>query len=128
MMERMELACGFNHVGIPVNDMDRTIAFYEKLDLHKVMDKICNGTRFVFMQNGTMLIEFFENHQADGVTGSVNHFCMNTPDVEAAYDLLKDQVIMVSNGIEFLPFWEHGTKYFIFEGPDKEHIELCQNL
>ena len=31
-------------------------------------------------------------------------------------------------GIEELPFWENGVKFFMIKGPNEERIEFCQKL
>ena len=50
-------------------------------------------------------------------------------DAEAAYALAKEQgYTVVSDGVEFLPFWENGVKFFILEGPNKERLEFNQYL
>ena len=35
---------------------------------------------------------------------------------------------MLDQQVNGLPFWEHGVKFFTFEGPNKEKIEFCEKL
>ena len=35
---------------------------------------------------------------------------------------------MLTPGINSLPFWEKGIKFFIIEGPNRERIEFCEIL
>ena len=49
--------------------------------------------------------------------------------IEAAYRLAQEQGYqIVSNGGEFLPFWQNGVKFFILLGPNQERVEFNQYL
>ena len=35
---------------------------------------------------------------------------------------------VITDGIEQLPFWDNGVKFFMIKGPNEERIEFCQKL
>ena len=39
-----------------------------------------------------------------------------------------EKYIVITDGIEELPFWENGVKFFMIKGPNEERIEFCQKL
>jgi len=119
---------GVQHIGIPTNDMKKTIEFYKELGF-LVINQTMNGEeKVVFLQNQNLVIEAYQNNTALMKTGSINHICLDVTNIDVVYNLLKEKQNVVSNEIEFLPFWENGIKYFIIEGPNKEKIEFCQRL
>lgn len=62
-------------------------------------------------------------------SGAIDHLAIDVTDVEAAYRLAQEQGYeIVSDGVEFLPFWNNGVKYFILLGPNRERIEFNQYL
>ncbi|MDE6895366.1 MAG: VOC family protein, partial [Lachnospiraceae bacterium] len=64
-----------------------------------------------------------------GRAGAVDHIAIDCRDVEAAYALAKAKgYSIVSDGMEELPFWEKGVRFFTMEGPDAVKVELNQYL
>ena len=62
-------------------------------------------------------------------SGAIDHIAIDVTDVEAAYALAQEQGLqIVSNGIEALPFWEKGVRFFIVLGPNQERVEFNQYL
>lgn len=61
--------------------------------------------------------------------GPVDHIAVDCLDVEAAFALAREKGYeIVSDGIEELPFWERGVRFFMIAGPDGERIEFDQKL
>lgn len=61
--------------------------------------------------------------------GAIDHFAINCTDIDGAYKFaLEKGYKVVSDGIEALPFWEKGIRFFIIEGPNKERVEIDQIL
>ena len=94
---------GIQHIGIPTNDIEKTIEFYQKLGfeiaLRTVNEEV--NEKVAFLKQETLVIyQYIEKMQ------------MNTTNDE----------------IHFLPFWENGVKFFTIEGPNKEKIEFSQYL
>ena len=126
-----DFALGLQHVGLPTNDLKATIAFYESLGFETVY-RVRNeaaGEDVAFLRLKNLTIEAYENGQAAMQSGAIDHIAIDVDDVEAAYRLAQEQGYqIVSNGVEFLPFWQNGVKFFILLGPNQERVEFNQYL
>ena len=120
---------GLQHIGIPTGDMEKTCAFYAELGFEKVYETVLSGyQRVVFLRFCNLVLECYEGECA-GRAGAVDHIAIDCRDIEAAYALAEEKgYSIVSNGIEELPFWENGVRFFTVEGPDAVKVELNQYL
>ena len=117
---------GYQHVGIPTNDMEATIAFYTSLGFTIKWDTENNG-RVVFFECGDILIETYEkNGQATGKRGAIDHVALAVSDIEKTMEEVKKTGYPIVEGPEFLPFWENGVRYICVQGPNTEIIEFLQ--
>lgn len=126
-----DFALGLQHVGLPTNDLKATIAFYESLGFETVYQvrNEAAGEDVAFLRLKNLTIEAYENGQAAMRSGAIDHIAIDVDDVEAAYRLAQEQGYqIVSNGVEFLPFWQNGVKFFILLGPNQERVEFNQYL
>ena len=126
-----DFALGLQHVGLPTNDLKATIAFYESLGFETVyqVKNEAAGEDVAFLRLKNLTIEAYENGQAAMQSGAIDHLAIDVDDVEAAYRLAQEQGYrIVSNGVEFLPFWQKGVKFFILLGPNQERVEFNQYL
>lgn len=126
-----DFALGLQHVGLPTNDLKATIAFYESLGFETVYQvrNEAAGEDVAFLRLKNLTIEAYENGQAAMRSGAIDHIAIDVSDVEAAYRLAQEQGYqIVSNGVEFLPFWQNGVKFFILLGPNQERVEFNQYL
>lgn len=126
-----DFALGLQHVGLPTNDLKATIAFYEGLGFETVyqVKNEAAGEDVAFLRLKNLTIEAYENGQAAMQSGAIDHIAIDVVDVEAAYRLAQEQGYqIVSNGVEFLPFWQNGVKFFILLGPNQERVEFNQYL
>ena len=126
-----DFALGLQHVGLPTNDLKATIAFYEGLGFETVyqVKNEAAGEDVAFRRLKNLTIEAYENGQAAMQSGAIDHIAIDVVDVEAAYRLAQEQGYqIVSNGVEFLPFWQNGVKFFILLGPNQERVEFNQYL
>lgn len=60
-----------------------------------------------------LMLEIYENHQASMQAGAWDHLAIDVKDIEAAYEEIC--ALGLNNQkdiIHFLPFWEHGVKFF----------------
>lgn len=126
-----DFALGLQHVGLPTNDLKATIAFYEGLGfetVYQVRNEVA-GEDVAFLRLKNLTIEAYENGRAAMQSGAIDHIAIDVDDVEAAYRLAQEQGYrIVSNGVEFLPFWQNGVKFFILLGPHQERVEFNQYL
>ncbi len=126
-----DFALGLQHVGLPTNDLKATIAFYEGLGFETVyqVKNEAAGEDVAFLRLKNLTIEAYENGRAAMQSGAIDHIAIDVSDVEAAYRLAQEQGYqIVSNGVEFLPFWQNGVKFFILLGPNQERVEFNQYL
>ena len=126
-----DFALGLQHVGLPTNDLKATIAFYESLGFETVYQvrNEAAGEDVAFLRLKNLTIEAYENGKAAMQSGAIDHLAIDVDDVEAAYRLAQEQGYqIVSNGVEFLPFWQKGVKFFILLGPNQERVEFNQYL
>ena len=130
-MKLQDNATGFQHMGFPTNNLQETIAFYEKLGFRTALRTYNEeaGEAVAFLQLGNLMLEIYENHQAPMQAGAWDHLAIDVKDIEAAYEEicalgLNNQ----KDTIHFLPFWEHGVKFFKITGPNCEVIEFSQIL
>lgn len=126
-----DFALGLQHVGLPTNDLKATIAFYEGLGFETVyqVKNEAAGEDVAFLRLKNLTIEAYENGRAAMQSGAIDHIAIDVDDVEAAYRLAQEQGYqIVSNGVEFLLFWQKGVKFFILLGPNQERVEFNQYL
>ena len=121
---------GVQHIGIPTNDINKTIEFYHTLGFDTALRTV-NGTEEVaFLQLHNLMIETYQNHQAKMEYGAIDHIAIDVKNIEDLFDTIKEAVTftMLDNQVNGLPFWENGVKFFTIEGPNKEKIEFCERL
>ena len=120
-----QVLTGVAHIGIPTNDLDKTIAFYKKLGFVSALETVnkAAGERVAFLQLGNLMIETYENHRAAEKAGAIDHVALATTDIEAAFAAAKEAGMhLLHSSIQSLPFWENGVRFFMVEGPNKERI------
>ena len=122
-----DISTGLQHIGIPTNDIQKTLDFYAALGFEVAYETVNNGEAVAFMKLGDLMIETYENGKAVGVTGSVDHVAINVTDVEEARRLADEMKLNVIEEGQ-LAFWENGVKYFVILGPNQEKIEFNQYL
>lgn len=118
-------------LGVPTNDLEKTVAFYETIGFQPVLEIVNEAAneRVTFLQLKNLVIETYENHAAVGKPGAIDHIALDTTDVEAAFAAAKEAgLTMLDDEIHGLPFWANGVKFFTVEGPNGEKVEFCQKL
>ena len=119
---------GYQHVGVPTNDMEATIAFYEALGFKKKYETENNG-RVIFFECGDVLIETYEkNGQATGKRGAIDHIALAVDDLDKVIEEVKKIPYPIVEGPESLPFWENGVRYIVVLGPNAEAVEFLQKF
>ena len=122
-----EIATGLQHIGIPTNDLNLTIDFYQSLGF-ELAHRTANGDEQVaFLKLGNLMIETYQNFKAARINGAVDHIAINVTDVEEARRIADSMGLEVIEEGQ-LPFWENGVKYFTILGPNREKLEFNQYL
>lgn len=119
---------GLQHIGIPTNDMDKTVEFYSKIGFEKMLETSDGDTRVVFLKLKDIILETYENGMAAMCDGAVDHIAFDVKNIEEAYDFITGLGIKIITEITALPFWDNGVKFFIAEGPNLERLEFAQYL
>lgn len=117
------------HIGILTNDIENTIYFYKKLGFKIVFKTELNKKKIIFLQYKDLCIELCETDTIIEKNNNINHFAISVNDLDNIYHFLKKENFKIlTDGIETLPFFENGIKYFIIEGVNGEKIEFSQTL
>ena len=120
---------GLQHIGLPTNDMNKTLDFYTALGFDLVHDTRDGDTRVSFLQLQNVVIETYENGQAVGTPGAINHICLDVKDVDEAWKAVTAAGFTPKEPEpRFLPFWEKGVRFFNLTGPNGEIVEYGQIL
>lgn len=125
------LITGLQHIGIPTNDMEKTVAFYSTLGFETALQTVNHAAdeKVTFLRMGDVTLEVYENKKAAMVSGALDHIALNVTDIEKVFQMAKEQKFsMLDTEIQFLPFWEQGVKFFTILGPNKEKVEFSQYL
>ena len=126
-----QVLTGVAHIGIPTNDLDKTIAFYKKLGFVSALETVnkAAGERVAFLQLGDLMIETYENHRA-AEKGGANRPC------SSGNDRYRSRLCCGKRGRDAPAAFQHPVtavlgkrvRFFMVEGPNKERIEFCQKL
>lgn len=130
-MDLKNYSTGIQHIGIPTNDIEKTIAFYKELGFETALQTINKEAdeKVAFLKLKTLVIETYENKAAKFESGAIDHVAIDVNDIEEVYQYISEKKLNTTNDtIHFLPFWENGVKFFTIEGPNMEKIEFSQYL
>lgn len=130
-MKPSQYITGLQHIGIPTTDIAKTIAFYENLGFTLSLRTVneAAGEAVAFLELKGLVVETWENGQAVGKPGAIDHFALDVTDVDALFQRLQaDGHTFLDEEVRFLPFWERGVRFFNILGPNGETIEFCQRL
>ena len=129
-MDLKNYSTGVQHIGIPTNDIDKTVEFYHKLGFETAFETVNKEAdeKVVFLKLGTLVVETYENHAAVLRAGAIDHVALDVKDIEEIYQYINEAGLNTTqDSIHFLPFREIGVKFITFEGPHKEKDEISQN-
>lgn len=128
-MEVKNYVTGIQHLGIPVDDMGQTLAFYADLGFEEAFSTVNNGSRVVFVRQKNLVIELYEENITAGKPGAIDHVALDVTDIEHTFQQVKSLGYpILDSEIQFLPFWNYGVKFFTIMGPNGEKVEFSQML
>lgn len=131
---------GLQHIGIPVTDLERSKAFYTRLGFVEVLRtdlaRTTEPIRVSMMEHERLTLELYqlepEERQeiAKRTDGHIDHIALDVLDIEQAYREVRAAGLEVLEDPApvFLPFWDHGVRFFTIRGPDGEKVEFNQIL
>jgi catechol 2,3-dioxygenase-like lactoylglutathione lyase family enzyme len=127
------------HLGIPVADLGRSEAFYNRLGFTNVMSSTFQYEggegKVAMMKQGDIIIEIYQmpdaalNEIRSRKDGHIDHVAFDVEDIDMTFQLLKKEGFnIIEEAPVFLPFWLNGCKFFNITGPDGERLEFNQIL
>ncbi|KFF30666.1 VOC family protein [Bifidobacterium bombi] len=119
----------FQHSGMPAKDLDETIEFYTQKLGFELVGIYPNGqNRCAFLRYGCLTIETWEGDSVAMRDGAINHWALDTPDIDAAFENAKALGLELKDSqVRSIPtFWNNGIRYSNVYGPNREIIEFCQ--
>lgn len=131
---------GLQHIGLPVTDLERSKAFYGGLGFVEVMrtelPQASDAVQVAMMHHEGLTIELYQLEQeerqaiANRSDGHFDHIALDVINIEQAYQeiCVAGLEILEEDAPVFLPFWEHGVRFFTVRGPDGEKVEFNQIL
>ena len=97
---------GFQHLGIPVSDLEKSIQFYEHIGFrieNRSEFKDTGGvTRVAFMELGSFCLELYQT--PEGVAdsrddGPINHFALDVRDIDEAFEVFKKEGFSIVSSV-----------------------------
>jgi catechol 2,3-dioxygenase-like lactoylglutathione lyase family enzyme len=131
---------GFQHLGLPVTDLERSKVFYKNLGFEEVMRTDLpaqdEATQVAMLRKDDFTIELYQlpdperREIASRHDGHIDHIALNVLDIDKAYADIRAAGLEVleEEAPKFLPFWTRGVRFFTVRGPDGEKLEFNQVL
>ncbi len=130
---------GFQHLGLPVTNIEQSLSFYEQLGFTVIMSTTlpadAEPIQVRMMKLGDFVLELYQltgaerEEIASRTDGHVDHFALDVDDIEATLAAVRAAGLeTIEDAPVFLPFWEQGIRYFIVRGPDGERVEFCERI
>ncbi len=134
-----EHVTGFQHLGLPVTNMEQSLAFYERLGFKVIMSTTlpaaAEPVQVRMLALGDFVLELYQLAGAERAEiaaradGHVDHFALDVDQIEPAFAAVHAAGLeTVEDAPVFLPFWEKGIRYFVVRGPDGERVEFCERI
>lgn len=121
-----EYITGYEHIGVPTNDMKATTEFYTALGF-KIIYETENNGKCIFFACGDVVVETYEKFgEAAQKRGAIDHIAVKVSDLDKAKEEIDKTDYPIIEGPNFLSFWENGVRYFSILGPNKEVVEFSQ--
>ena len=123
---------GFQHLGVPVSNLEASIRFYERLGFRiedrSELEESGGVTKVAFMEMSGFCIELYQPPEGVPATrnvGPIDHFAFDVRDIDEAFKELSEAGFsMIEEAPVALPLRAKGVKYFMVCGPDGERVEF----
>ena len=75
---------GIQHIGIPTNNIEATVHFYEKMGFETALRTLNEeaGEKVAFLKLGSLVIETYENKAAKMKAGAIDHVAIDVKDIK----------------------------------------------
>lgn len=113
-MDIKDFTTGVQHIGIPTDDIEKTIEFYHALGFETALRTINETEEVAFLQLHNLTIETYQNRQAKMEYGAIDHIAIDVKDIENLFNVVKEAGTfkMLDRQVNSLPFWKNGVKFF----------------
>ena len=120
---------GFGHVGVQVQDLERSRRFSgELLGFEVVWEYAHTDYHMLFMGKNGCVVELMEG-EGKLPDGALNHLSILVDDVEKGKAELEARGVSFETDILLDPdLYPRGEKFAMFRGPDNERLQLEQIL
>lgn len=136
---RTDMFGGWSHLGIPVTNIEESLAFYHRFGFKTIMTAEIpehgDVVRAAMIEKDRFVIELYQLVGADREEiasrkdGHIDHIAFTVVDVDRAYaELCAEGFAPLESSPVRLDFWEKGYKYFNIRGPVGEKLEFGQAL
>jgi catechol 2,3-dioxygenase-like lactoylglutathione lyase family enzyme len=122
---------GLQHIGIPTDNIAKTIDFYQSLGFETVYKTYNESAdeKVAFLQLGNLVIETYENRAAEMRKGAIDHIALDVTDIDRVFkEIQANGYKMLDSAVQSLPFWEYGVRFFTIAGTNEEKIEFCEKI
>lgn len=120
---------GYQHVGIPTDDIEKTKEFYIGLGFELKWETVYESNPVAFLEWGPVMIEAYEKSEdVSNKIGAIDHVALNCTDIVECINEAKKTGYVFREGPAYLPYWEHGVMYVTILGPNHEIIEFIQRF
>ena len=131
---------GMQHLGLPVMDLERSLAFYSEFGFVTTLRTDLPGQSYTIqvamLEKDGLTIELYQlsNLEREEISsrhdGHIDHIALDVLDIDGALAELVAAgfEILENDAPVFLPFWSQGVRFFTVRGPDGEKIEFNQRM
>jgi lactoylglutathione lyase len=131
---------GMQHLGLPVMDLERSLAFYSEFGFVTTLRADLPGQpdpiRVAMLEKDGLTIELYQlpNSEREAIAsrhdGHIDHIALDVLDIDGALAELVAAgfEILENDAPVFLPFWSKGVRFFTVRGPDGEKVEFNQRM
>ena len=128
---------GFQHLGLPVANIEKSIDFYTGLGFRisgrYELDEDGGITFVAFLDLNGFCIELYQSaggpEPGRGKTGPIDHLTLDVRNIDTAFEEIKSSgYTLINDEPVYLPLQANGVKYFMVLGPDGEKVEFNQIL
>lgn len=116
-MDLKNYSTGVQHIGIPTNDIDKTVDFYHKLGFETAFETVNEEAdeKVVFLKLGTLVVETYENHAAVLRVGAIDHVALDVKDIEEIYQYINQAGLNTTQDSICKLQQENGKKLTFYE-------------
>lgn len=113
-----------DHINLNVVSIEKALKYYVDVLGFKIIGDFNLGRRFLYISNGEVTYELFENSNLNETV--IDHIAYKSNDIKKDFEYFKSKNVEFITDLNFIPLWENGVYFFLFKGVNNEVIEFCQ--